>query len=215
MTQTVAKRRGISKARRNRIFNEIAPLYSRGLSYRQIGERLGISDAQVTFDVSVLKEHWQESVEEEARTARGELIAKHTAIFEDCREGYRATGGAKFLELASKELECLARLLGQAGPAINLHAHQHLHAQVDAAAVSELFKPLDAGTYAEMVAARVLPPVENPEEPPEIDTSSEPVQANWTTENQDQHSDPGCVPVINADTQEPERRTKFVRHPLA
>ena len=78
----------------------------------------------------------------------------------------------KWIELASKELECLGRLLGQAGPSINLHAHQHNVAITTAEAVGDLFKPLDAGAYADMVAAKALPPTEA-QELPDVELEAE------------------------------------------
>ena len=77
----------------------------------------------------------------------------------------------KWIELASKELECLGRLLGQAGPSVNLHAHQH-NVAVTTGAVAALFQPLDAGSYAEMVAAKALPPSEA-QELPDIEAEAE------------------------------------------
>ena len=68
------------------------------------------------------------------------------------------------LELASKELECLGRLLGQAGPSINLHAHQH-NVAITTEAVGDLFKPLEPSDYAAMVASKALPPTEANELP--------------------------------------------------
>ena len=146
----------MSKARELRILDEIAPLYSRGVTQKDIAERLGISGKQVGNDIQVLKQHWNESLPEKLENARGDLIAKHNAIFEDCYAGYRATGAAKFLELASKELECLGRLLGQGGAGLNLQINQNT-VSISSEAVADLFKPLAASDYQAMVATRALP----------------------------------------------------------
>ena len=146
----------MSKARELRILDEIAPLYSRGVTQKDIAARLGISGKQVGNDIQVLKQHWNESLPEKLENARGDLIAKHNAIFEDCYAGYRATGAAKFLELASKELECLGRLLGQGGAGLNLQINQN-SVNISSEAVADLFKPLAASDYQAMVATRALP----------------------------------------------------------
>ncbi len=100
------------------------------------------------------------------------IVAKHDEIFRIAMQAYQKdTRNSKFLELASKELEALGRLLGQAGPSINLHAHQH-NVAVSTDAVAALFQPLDAGTYSEMVAAKVLPPTEA-QELPDIEVEAE------------------------------------------
>jgi len=142
--------------RKNRIIEDVGPLYSRGLTYKQIATRLDISITQVAKDVEILKQHWNESLPEKLENARGDLIAKHNAIFEDCYAGYRATGAAKFLELASKELECLGRLLGQGGAGLNLQINQNT-VSISSEAVADLFKPLAASDYQAMVATRALP----------------------------------------------------------
>ena len=153
---TLGRPKGITKTRRKRIFEDIAPLYSRGLTQKEIGARLGIDSTQVARDLAILKLELQEDVDELCKTARGDLIAKHNAIFEDCYAGYRATGAVKFLELASKELECLGRLLGQGGPGLNLQINQN-SVNISAEAVADLFKPLAASDYQAMVATRALP----------------------------------------------------------
>jgi hypothetical protein len=118
-------------------------------------------------DCRLVQERWVENVDERLEIVRGELIAKHDEIYKIAMEGYGKTHNCKMLDIASKELECLGRLLGQAGPSINLHNHQH-NVAITAESVADLFKPLDAGSYAEMVASKTLPPSE-PEELPVVD----------------------------------------------
>ena len=156
VTLTVRKQRGISNQRRVRILNDIAPLYSRGLSYLEISKRLGISDRQIAKDVELLKQHWNESLPEQLEDARGDLVNKHHAIYAECWSAYEETKVAKFLELASKELECLGRLLGQGGAGLNLQINQN-SVNISAEAVADLFKPLAASDYQAMVATRALP----------------------------------------------------------
>jgi len=156
VTLTVRKPKGISKARRNRIINDIAPLYSRGLTHKQIGERLGLSTAQISFDLAILKQHWNESLPQQLEDARGDLVNKHHAIYAECWSAYEETKVAKFLELASKELECLGRLLGQGGAGLNLQINQNT-VSISSEAVADLFKPLAASDYQAMVATRALP----------------------------------------------------------
>ena len=183
MMPTLGRPKGITKTRRKRIFEDIAPLYSRGLTQKEIGARLGIDSTQVARDLAILKQELVEDVDELCKTARGDLIAKHNAIFEDCYAGYRATGAAKFLELASKELECLGRLLGQGGAGLNLQINQNT-VSISSEAVADLFKPLAASDYQAMVATRALPtpeaatPVsqyETPQEQQGLDRADTPV----------------------------------------
>ena len=58
----------MSKARELRILDEIAPLYSRGVTQKDIAARLGISGKQVGNDIQVLKQHWNESLPESSKT---------------------------------------------------------------------------------------------------------------------------------------------------
>ena len=171
MTTTTGRPRGISARRLERIQNSIAPLVARGLTQYEIADQLGLSKSQVAKDCLLVKNTWDDQVSERLETARGELVAKHDEIYKIAMAGYFKTKNTRMLEIASKELECLGRLLGQAGPSINLHNHSH-SVTVTAEAVGDLFKPLDAGTYSEMVAAKVLPPSE-PQALPDVELEAE------------------------------------------
>ena len=172
-------RKGISPRRLERIEKEIAPLVARGLTQREIADKVGISFAMVHKDCLLLKQTWDDQIPERLESARGELVAKHDEIYKIAMDGYFATKNSRMLDLATKQLECLGRLLGQAGPSINLHAHQH-NVAISSEAVSELFRPLDAGAYAEMVAAKTLPPTEA-QELPEIEVTPEPDTPDWVS----------------------------------
>ena len=121
-----------------------------------MSKRLGISDRQIAKDVELLKQHWNESLPQQLEDARGDLVNKHHAIYAECWEAYESTKAAKFLELASKELECLGRLLGQGGVGVSVNLSQ-TNLSVSAEAVADLFKPLAASDYEAMVATRALP----------------------------------------------------------
>lgn len=122
-------------------------------------------------DCAIVKERWNAGIDDRLEIARGELVAKHDEIYKIAMSGYFKTKNTRMLEIASKELECLGRLLGQAGPSINLHNHQH-NVAVTTDAVAALFQPLDAGAYADMVAAKPLPPSEA-QELPDIEAEAE------------------------------------------
>jgi len=217
----------MSKAREKRIIEDIAPLYSRGVSNKEIAARLGISNVQVGLDVKLLKQRWCESLEQQLEDARGELVEKHRAIFEDCYEGYRATGGAKFLELASKELECLARLLGQAGTGINVQLNQ-TNMNITSEAVAQMFAPLDAGAYAAMVSSRALPQPETHEslsnfdkacpddvvdtQYQELEPEPTALEADWTIANETQSCHPVASTGAPSDT-EPKKKSRRIKHP--
>jgi len=211
VTSTLGRPKGISVRRLQRIEQEIAPLVARGLTIHQVAEVVGISAAMAAKDCAVVKERWNAAIDDRLEIARGELIAKHDEIYKIAMEGYaRDKRSTKFLELASKELECLGRLLGQAGPSINLHNHSH-SVTVTAEAVGDLFKPLDAGTYSEMVAAKVLPPSE-PEELPDIEMEAESVGTDdWGSAKVHE----GVPAVENADEPgAPQGKNRRIQHPL-
>lgn len=231
MSLTKSHNSNISPRRLKRINEEVAPLYARGLTNHEIAEILGLSTAQIRFDVQYIKEEWKETITERIECARGELIAKHDYIYGECmRAYYESKKNSKFLELASKQLDSLGRLLGQAGPSINLHAHNHQHTlAVQANAVSDLFKPLDSAEYADMVAARVLPPADSPamseEELSNLLANSDasaieneqPQGNEWqpaisasVNDNEGQQS---CPTVLHTDDQEKPHKNRKVRHP--
>ena len=172
-------RKGISPSRLARIENEVAPLFARGLTQREIAKKLDISLSMVQKDFRLIQDNWDDQIPERLESARAELVFKHDHLYRQCMARFDREPSPKWIELASKELECLGRLLGQAGPAINLHQHSH-SLNVTAEAVADLFKPMDAGSYAELVAAKALPPTE-PEELPIIDVESEQGSDEWST----------------------------------
>ena len=172
-------RKGISGKRLARIEEHVAPLFARGLTQREIANKLGMSLSIIQKDCALIETTWSEQIPERLESARGELVAKHDEIYKIAMDGYFATKNSRMLDLVTKQLECLGRLLGQAGPSINLHAHQH-NVAISSEAVSELFRPLDAGAYAEMVAAKTLPPTEA-QELPEIEVTPEPDTPDWVS----------------------------------
>lgn len=214
MSKTMGRPRGISQKRMLRITEEIAPLVARGLTYTEISNLLGISRVQVTRDCEYLCEHWQKKNSERMENARWELVAKHDEIYKTAFMAYEETksqqrgGNPKFLEMASKELECLGRLLGQAGPNINLHSHQHVHG-VDPASVAELFKPLEPSDYAAMVAARQLPEPEQATELPVV-AAAETVDADAV----DWVADPVGVDDATPDSSAAKPKNRYLDRPL-
>ena len=174
-------RKGISGKRLQRIEEEVAPLFARGFTQREIANKLGISKSVIAKDCALIKTTWDEQISDRLENARAELVFKHDHLYRQCMAAYHSgPPQPKWIELASKELECLGRLLGQAGPAINLHAHQH-NVAVTTDAVAALFQPLDAGAYAEMVAAKPLPPAEDAAELEPIDVEPEAVgRDDWS-----------------------------------
>ena len=205
MTQTKGRPRGISKARLQRLEEEVAPLIARGLTHSEIANRLGLSKAMVDKDCLLVKKNWDDQIADRLEIVRGELVAKHDALYKTCMDAFEAAPAPKWIELASKELECLGRLLGQAGPAINLHQHSH-SLNVTAEAVADLFKPMDAGSYAELVAARALPPTQ-PEELPTIDVESEQGSDSWATTE-------AAAPMPEHAPAPAAEKIKRVAHPL-
>ena len=159
-------RKGITSRRTERIETQIAPLFARGWTQREIAKELGISLSQIQKDCLLIKTTWQEDLEERLLGARAELVFKHDHLYRQCMGAFHAerVPSPKWIELASKELEALGRLLGQAGPSISVTTTQN-NVSITADAVGDLFKPLDADSYSKMVAAKVLAPAEGKELP--------------------------------------------------
>lgn len=209
MTAVLSKMR---KLRRERIFNVVLPLISEGATIRRVCEVTGLSMRICTEDAQIARELCQEDFEERLATVRGELAAKHNRLFELAISDYHKGAGTRALETAGKQLESLARIYGVSG-GINLHAHNHSHSvTVTAEAVGDLFKPLDAGTYSEMVAAKVLPPSE-PEELPDIEVEAESVGTDdWGSAAA---KDTKTVsPVENGDDPGAPGKNRRIQHPF-
>ena len=200
-------RKGITSRRTERIETQIAPLFARGWTQREIAKELGISLSQIQKDCLLIKTTWQEDLEERLLGARAELVFKHDHLYRQCMAALHSerSPNPKWVELASKELEALGRLLGQAGPSINLHAHQH-NVAITTEAVGDLFKPLDAGSYAEMVAAKALPPTEA-QELPVIESTVEETSTNaWSTTGAPVEDEP--------QPDKPQGKNRKVAHPM-
>ncbi|MDC0256638.1 hypothetical protein OAK25_00625 [Synechococcus sp. AH-551-P10] len=140
-------------------------MFAAGANTVDIAKAAGISLRMCYQDLDLIREAYVEDFEGSMSSIRAELAAKHRAIYHNAINDYRKGAGIKALELASKELECLGRLHGVAnGVSINMHNHEH-QLTITSQAVGDLFKPLDAGSYAEMVASKALPPSEAKELP--------------------------------------------------
>ena len=152
--------RKIRVSRKDRIENIVAPMFALGANTVDIAKAAGISLRMCYKDLDLVREAYVEDFEGSMSSIRAELAAKHRSIYANAINDYRNGAGLKALELASKELECLGRLHGVAnGVSINMHNHEH-QLNITADAIGDLFKPLDAGSYAEMVASKALPPTE-------------------------------------------------------
>ena len=194
--------------RKQRIENIVAPMHANGASTDEIAKAAGITRRMVYHDLDLVREAYVEDFEGAMEAIRAELAAKHNAIYSRAIRDYERGAGLKALEIASRELECLARIHGVSN-GVNVNLHQHSHAlTVTSEAVADLFKPMDAGSYAELVAARALPPTQ-PEELPTIDVESEQGSDQWS-------STPGSgEPVVSSHDAEPTaEKIKRVAHPL-
>ena len=205
-------RNGISGKRITRIEKEIAPLFAQGLTQREIATKLGISKSVVAKDCLLIQTTWQEDLEERLLGARAELVFKHDYLYRQCMAALHSerVPNPKWVELASKELEALGRLLGQAGPSINLHNHQH-NVAITSEAVGDLFKPLDADSYSEMVAAKVLPPSEAQELPVIEATVDEQGSDDWAGAAA---GAPLEVETHETQPEKPQGKNRKVAHPF-
>lgn len=193
-------RKGISPKRLERVEKEIAPLIARGLTQREIADRLGISFSQVGKDCMLIKSTWDAEISPRLESARAELVFKHDYLYRQAMACFDKDPSTKWLDSATKQLECLGRLLGQAGPSINLHAHQH-NIEVSAGAVAELFKPLDPEAYGAMVAAKPLPPAEA-KPLPEVEPEEESGTSEWIA------AEPEPTTVGRSDEEPPAKKRK-------
>ncbi|QNI48859.1 bacterial regulatory s/ tetR family protein [Synechococcus sp. A15-60] len=178
-------------------------MHANGASTDEIAKAAGITRRMVYHDLDLVREAYVEDFEGAMEAIRAELAAKHNAIYSRAIRDYERGAGLKALEIASRELECLARIHGVSN-GVNVNLHQH-SVNVTAEAVSELFKPLDAESYGAMVAAKPLPPAADAAELPVIDVESEQGSDEWTTAE------------VAAPTPEPPvepQGLKRVRHPL-
>ena len=160
-------------------------------------------------DAQIARELCQEDFEERVSTVRGELAAKHNRLFELAIGDYHKGAGTRALETAGKQLDSLARIYGVAG-GINLHAHNHQASiTVTTDAVAALFQPLDAASYGEMVAAKVLPPSE-PTELPDVELEAEDLGTDdWGSAVAD-----GNKPVENGDQPGAQGKNRRISRPL-
>ncbi len=204
------KGRKIRASRKDRIENIVGPMFARGAATVDIAKAAGISLQMCYQDLDLIREAYVEDFEGSMTAIRAELAAKHKAIYANAIEDYRKGAGLKALEVASKELECLARLHGvSGGVSVSRHSHDH-QLNITSANVAELFKPLDAGSYAEMVSAKVLPPSE-PEELPVIDAVAEPAGSDdWSGANA------SLAPVEShaSQSEKPKGKNKRIQHPF-
>ena len=154
------KGRKIRASRKDRIENIVGPMFARGAATVDIAKAAGISLRMCYQDLDLVREAYVEDFEGSMTAIRAELAAKHKAIYANAINDYRNGAGLKALEIASKELECIGRLHGVAsGVNVSLHNHDH-QLNITTGNVADLFRPLDADSYSEMVAAKVLPPSE-------------------------------------------------------
>lgn len=65
-----------SKAQREKQLADIARLYLRGTTQAEVGEQLGISQKQVSYDLKILRERWQESALIDFNEAKARELAK-------------------------------------------------------------------------------------------------------------------------------------------
>ena len=181
------------KSRRDRITNIVAPLVAEGATITRIQEVTGLSRKICWEDSLAAKEMFQDTFELDFETIRGELAAKHNMLFNMALQDYKKGAGTRALETAGKQLDSLARIYGVSG-GINLHAHNHqANITVAADAVAALFQPLDAGAYADMVAAKPLPPSEA-QELPDIEVEAEAIGTDdWGV--------PQSTPIVENDDQ--------------
>ena len=206
MTAVLAKMR---KTRRERIFNVVLPLISEGATIRRICEVTGLSMRICCEDAQIARELFQEDFEERVSTVRGELAAKHNRLFELAIGDYHKGAGTRALETAGKQLDSLARIYGVAG-GINLHAHNHQASiTVTADAVAALFQPLDAGAYADMVAAKPLPPSEA-QELPDIEAEAE----DLGTDDWGSADSKGIKAVENGDQPGAQGKNRRISRPM-
>ena len=198
----------LRKSRRDRITNVVAPLVAEGATITRIQEVTGLSRKICWEDSLAAKEMFQDTFELDFETIRGELAAKHNMLFNMALQDYKKGAGTRALETAGKQLDSLARIYGVSG-GINLHAHNHNHSVTVAAdAVADLFRPLDASTYSEMVAAKVLPPSEATELP-DVELEAETVGTDdWSVAAQEPVAYPGHEPGAS------QGQNRRINHPM-
>ena len=200
------KGRKIRASRKDRIENIVAPMFALGANTIDIAKAAGISVRMAHKDLDLVREAYVEDFDGSMLAIRAELAAKHRSIYVNAISDYKNGAGLKALEIASKELECLGRLHGVTnGVNINMHNHDH-QVNITAQAIGDLFKPLDAESYAEMVAAKALPPTEA-QELPVIESTVEETSTNaWSTTGAPVEDEP--------QPDKPQGKNRKVAHPM-
>lgn len=204
------KGRKIRATRKDRIENIVAPMFALGANTINIAKAAGISVRMAHSDLDLVREAYVEDFEVSMVAIRVELAAKHRSIYANAINDYKNGAGLKALEIASKELECLGRLHGVTnGVNINMHNYDH-QVNITAQAIGDLFKPLDAGSYAEMVAAKALPPT-GAKELQVIETIVGETGSNeWSSKS----SVDGSVAMPVEDEPEATKGNKRIQHPF-
>jgi len=107
MKESTAKRVEMEERRR-----KVASLYLRKIKQETIAEKLEISQATVSRDLTWLRKQWRKAAITDVDARRGQELAELEEMELDCTMQFTATKDPRFLGLRLRIKERIAKLLG-------------------------------------------------------------------------------------------------------
>ncbi len=101
----MAETKNTSKAQREKQLAEIARLYLRGITQAEIGEQIGVSQRQVSYDLAILRERWKQSSLIDFDAAKAEELAKIDALEAEYWQAWNESKREKKRQAAKKRGE--------------------------------------------------------------------------------------------------------------
>ena len=143
----------ISQAREQRILNVVAPLVARSCTIDEVATAVGYSRSMAGKDIELVREWWEEAATQTSERWRGTCLGRHEHLYREALTGWdesKRSGcpNGRMLDVASRQLEAIGKLLGLAVD-VNL-IQNNLHVGAGSATAAAL-APLDIEAYAEML----------------------------------------------------------------
>jgi len=107
MKESTAKRVEMEERRR-----KVASLYLRKIKQETIAEKLEISQATVSRDLTWLRKQWRKAAITDVDARRGQELAELEEMELDCTMQFTATKDPRFLGLRLRIKERIAKMLG-------------------------------------------------------------------------------------------------------
>ena len=143
----------ISQAREQRVLGVVAPLVAKGCTMDEVASAIGYSRSMAGKDMELVRQWWEEAATETSERWRGTCLGRHEHLYREALEGWdqskrSGSPNGKMLDVASRQLEAIGKLLGLAVD-VNL-IQNNLHLNSSSETITAL-APLDVEAYAEML----------------------------------------------------------------